>query len=274
VLFEVLRALATSGDLKRASWTVLLNADEELGSLGSRPAIEAEARLSDLGFVFEAAHAGGAMVRSRRGLGQFHLSIEGRAAHAGSAHAQGRSALHEMAAKILRIEAMTDYERGLTLNVGTVRGGTKRNIVPERAEAWIDLRYDAPELGIEARGALEAIAQEIVVDGTRSQLWGRLHRPPKVSTPQVEELLARHRSVAAALGIELPEAVHAGGGTDGSLMGAVGLPTLDSMGVVGGAAHTDREYVALESLAERTSLGAILLRRLLRERLYGPEGGR
>ncbi|MBW2280861.1 MAG: M20 family metallopeptidase [Deltaproteobacteria bacterium] len=273
VLLEALRGLHSLGDLDDAEWTVLFNSDEEIGSLGSRGVIEAEARRADVGFVFESAHDGG-MVRSRRGLGQFHLSVEGVAAHAGSAHDQGRSAIHEIAAKILRIEALTDYDRGLTLNVGTVRGGTKRNIVPEHAEAWIDVRYDAPELGREVREALEAVAREDVVDGTRTTLWGQLHRPPKQPTPQVDALLERHERVAAALGIRLPDPRHAGGGTDGSLMGAVGLTTLDSMGAVGGGAHTSREHLDLSSMPSRAVLAAVLLRRLARERLYGPGSGR
>jgi glutamate carboxypeptidase len=274
IMLEALRALGQSGDLDRASWTVVLNADEEIGSLGSRVIIEAEARQAKVGFAFEPPPQSGAMVRSRRGLGQFHLGVDGLASHAGRAHAEGRSAIHEMAAKILRIEALTDYERGLTVNVGTVQGGSKRNIVPERAEAWIDLRYDHPSLGEEARQALESVAAESVVEGTRGTLWGVLHRPPKLASPEVDRLLEAHAEVAEALGIELPPPVHAGGGTDGSLMGAVGLATLDSMGIVGGASHTEREFVDLTSLPQRTALAALLFRRLLQAQLYGPHDGR
>lgn len=273
VMLEALRGLRAIGELDGADWTVLLNSDEEIGSLGSRALIEGEARRAELGFVFESAHHG-AMIHSRRGLGQFHLVVKGVAAHAGSAHEHGRSAIHEMAAKILRIEALTDYERGLTLNVGTVGGGTKRNVVPEYAEVWIDLRYDSPALGEEAREALEAATRDTVVEGTESTLWGLLHRPPKLATLEVMALLAKHRSAAEALHIDLPEARGSGGGTDGSLMGAVGLTTLDSMGAVGGSAHTSREYVDLDSLPARASLAAVLLRRLIRDRLYAPGNGR
>ena len=269
VMLFALRALAETGDLDRAHWTVLLNADEEVGSLVSREHIEARAREAEYGFVFEAARPNGAMVRSRRGLGQFHLRIRGLAAHAGDAHSRGRSAVRELAEKVLRIEAMTDYAAGLTFNVGRVRGGTKRNVVPEHAEAWIDLRYDDPEQGEQARAALEALVAQAVVEGTRTELWGRLHRPPKLDTAETRRLLALHREVAEDLGLESPPAVHAAGGTDGSLMAAVGLATLDSMGVRGGDSHTDREYVLLESLAERAALAAILMRRVAL--LYDPQ---
>ena len=272
VLFWALRGLARTGDLDRADWTVLLNADEEIGSLVSRGAIEREAQRAEYGFVFEAAQDGGAMVRSRRGLGQFHLDIDGTAAHAGSSHAKGRSALAELAHKILQIEALTDYDRGITLNVGVARGGSKRNIVPDHAEAWVDLRYDRAEQGEQIRRELEAIAQRAQVDGTRTTLWGTLHRPPKAATPEMAGLLEAHAGVAEALGIGLPAPVHAGGGTDGSLMAAVGLPTLDSMGVVGADAHTRLEHLELQSLPERAILAALLLRRLIRS--DAPPAGR
>ena len=264
ILLETLRALHASGDLSRAAFTVLLNSDEEIGSLGSRAVIEEQARAADYGFVFESARSSGAMVRSRRGLGQFHLSVRGVAAHAGSAHEKGRSAVLELAGKIVRIEALTDYEGGVTVNVGTLEGGTKRNIVPAQASAWIDVRYDRPELGLELRSRIEEIARTRTVEGTTTHVWGRLHRPPKVETDGTRHLLRLHAEVADDLGLELPLPVHAGGGTDGSLTAAQGLATLDSMGPVGGGAHTEREFVLLPSLAERAALAAVLLHRLIR----------
>jgi glutamate carboxypeptidase len=264
VMLCALRGLAETSDLDRASWTVILNGDEEIGSLGSREQIEAEAREVDYGLVFEASY-GWAMVHTRRGLGQFHLEVEGVAAHAGNAHARGRSAIRELAHKILEIEALTDYERGVTLNVGTMAGGSKRNIIPARASAWIDLRYDDPETGDWARARLEEIAATTFVEGTRTRLWGTLHRPPKAETEEVTALLDRYDAVVHDLGLPPAERVHSGGGTDGSLMGAVGLPTLDSMGVVGGNAHTSEEFVVLDRVSDRTFIAAIFLRRLIHE---------
>ncbi len=265
VLLETLRALEASGDLNRTSITVFLDSDEEIGSLGSRPRIEALAREADYGFVFEPARPSGALVRSRRGLGQLHLEVRGVAAHAGSAHERGRSAIRELAEKVVRIERLTDYARGLTVNVGTFHGGTKRNIVPDHAEAWIDVRYDDAALGAEVRARIEEIARTTYVEGTRTTVWGMLHRPPKPETEGVRAMLALYARVAGDLGVELPPPEHAGGGTDGSLMAARGLATLDSMGPVGGAAHTQEEFVRLSSLAERTAVAATLLRRLIRD---------
>jgi len=268
ILLEALRALRETGALNRAHWVVLLNADEEIGSLGSRPLIEAEARTARYGFVFESAQGGGAMVRSRRGLGQFHLRVQGVPAHAGSAHERGRSAIRALAAKIVEIEALTDYERGITLNVGTIAGGTKRNIVPAEATAWIDLRYDDPEAGEEIRTKIEEIAATAHVPDTKTEVWGSLHRPPKPATEAVDGLIRAHADVLLALGDSPLPPRHSGGGTDGSLMGAVGLATLDSMGAVGGRAHTQDEFVDLRSLPRRATIAAILLHRLIEGRLY------
>lgn len=262
VMLFALRALAETGALDAAAWTVLLNADEEVGSLASRERIEAEARRANFGFVFEPARPDGAMIRSRRGIGQFRLQVVGVAAHAGNDHARGRSAIRELAEKVLRIEAMTDYTRGVTLNVGTLQGGTKRNIVPDRAEAWVDVRYDDAERGEEIRKQLEQLAAEVFVDGTETRLWGALHRPPKPASEDTLHLLQQYEDVARELGIATPASLHAGAGTDGSLTSAVGLPTLDSIGVRGGKAHTEGEFVVLDSLPERAAIAAILLRRL------------
>lgn len=274
VMLRALAALRASGDLSRARWTAVVNSDEELGSLGSRPMIEAEARAADLGFVFESAEPGGAMIRSRRGIGQFELEVEGVAAHSGSAHHEGRSAIVELAHQVIALEALTDYAAGVTVNVGVIEGGSKRNVVPRSARAWIDVRFDDLQAGEALRGKLLALARQPHVPGTRVRIRGALHRPPKPATPRGDALLARHARVARDLGIASPEPIHAGGGTDGSLMAGVGLVALDSMGVRGGDTHTDAEFVVLESLPERAALAAILWRRLIREPLDAPRSGR
>jgi glutamate carboxypeptidase len=266
VLLEALRALRDSGDLNRTAFTVLLDSDEEIGSLGSRARLEELAREVDYGFVFEPARKSGALVSSRRGLGQFHLDVRGVAAHAGGAHEKGRNAIRELAEKVVRIEQLTDYARGLTVNVGTFNGGTKRNIVPDHAEAWIDVRYDDVALGNEARLKIEEIAETTYVDGTSTTVWGVFHRPPKPETEAVRSLLTLYGRAAEDLGLQFPPPEHAGGGTDGSLMGAQGLATLDSMGPVGGGAHTEEEFILLSSLQERAAAAAVFLHRLIRTR--------
>jgi len=265
VLIYALRALAESGDLARADVTVLLNSDEELGSLGSRERIEAAAKKAEFGLVFEAAGESGELARSRSGAGQFHLDVRGVAAHVATAPTEGHSAIVALAKKVIAIESLTDYSRGILLNVGTIEGGTKRNVVPDHASAWIDLRYDDAAEGEEIQGKLERIAAESDVPGTSATLWGRLHRPPKPETPEVDRLLKLHQKLARELGFPAPDPVHSAGVTDGSLAQAAGLPTLDALGVRGGEAHTEREFVVLPSLSERAALAAVLLRRLALE---------
>ena len=262
VLLYALRALAESGDLARADVTVLLNSDEEMGSLGSGARIEAAARKAEYGFVFEAAREGGELARSRGGAGQFYLDVRGVAAHVAGAESEGHSAIVALAKKVIAIESLTDFSRGILLNVGTIQGGTKRNVVPDHASAWIDLRYDEAAQGEEVRAKLEQIARSEDVPGTSATLWGRLHRPPKPQTPEADALLKLQQKVARELGFPAPDPMHSASVTDGSLAQAAGLPTVDSLGVRGGEAHTEREFVVLPSLSERAAIAAVLIRRL------------
>jgi len=262
VLLYALRALAESGDLARADVAVLLNSDEEMGSLGSRERIEAAARKAEVGLVFEGAREGGELARSRGGAGQFHLDVRGVAAHVASAETEGHSAIVALAKKVIAIESLTDYSRGVLLNVGTIEGGTKRNVVPDHASAWIDLRYEEPGQGDEVRAKLEQIAASEDVPGTRATLWGRLHRPPKPETPEVDALLWLQQKLARELGFPAPVALHSASVTDGSLTQAAGLPTVDAMGVRGGEAHSEREFVVLSSLSERATIAAVMIRHL------------
>lgn len=266
-MIYALKALKAAGLLDRGRFTVILNADEELGSLDSRPLIEAEAKRHEVGFVFEGA-ATGTMVNKRKGLGQVQLVVHGTASHAGNAHGQGISAVIELAHKAIEIEKLTGQRGGLTVNVGTFLGGDKRNIVPECAECQIDVRYETPEDGEWVIAQIRAIADKsytynaTIGKGTRTEMWHTLHRPPKRPTPEFDRLLQRVQEAAGTLGQKL-EPIDSGGGTDGSLMQAVGLPTLDSMGPNGSGAHTDREEMDADSLIWKSKLAALVLSRYL-----------
>lgn len=262
VMLEALRALKAEGLIDAADWTVILNPDEEISSPASGETIRAYARGSDYGFVYEMAHNQGAMVEARRGLGKYFMSIRGVPAHMGSA-SKGASAILESAHKIIKSEALTNPLRGLSVRTGIIRGGEKVNVVPEDASLWFDIRYDRTDDGPLAISLLNDIAQTTVVPGTKTYGEGQISRPPKSRTPGFDRLLAAHRQTAAALGISLPEPIISGGGTDGSLMQAEGLPVLDSMGVVGSNAHTTEECADLNTLTERAAVSAVLLKRLM-----------
>jgi len=263
-----LQALDEFGLLANHNLSVLLNSDEEVGSLSSRTYLEQQALLHDYGLVFEGS-AQNNMVRQRKGLGQARLVVHGRASHAGSAHQDGRSAIRELAYKIIEMESMTDYESGLTVNVGMVNGGEARNMVSPCAEAYVDLRYPQPQQGIAAQQQFEAIANAQYSipeqsDELRSEIWVNLHRPPKIPTPESDRLLQRTVAIGSLLGEQIGVA-DSGGGTDGSLTQAVGLPTLDSLGVIGSGGHSQREQADLDSLVQVTTRFAVLLHRLLQE---------
>ena len=268
VMLYALKALAENGELDDMAMTVLLNSDEEMGSLSSRKYLEEQAALHDWGLVYESSGAD-TLTRQRKGLGQARLVVHGRASHAGGAHQQGRSAIKELAYKIVEIEAMTDYESGVTVNVGVVSGGEARNTVAPCAEAFIDLRYPEPAQGVAASARFEEIFGQVysyAVDSGElsSESWVNLHRPPKIPTAESDYLLEKTRAIGRLLGQELG-VTDSGGGTDGSLTQAAGLPTLDSLGVAGNGAHSNREQARVSSLVERAQLSAVLLRRLSRQ---------
>lgn len=268
VMLYALKALQKAGELDDMAISVFMNSDEEIGSLSSRKYLEEQAPLHDYGLVYESSGSNN-MVRQRKGLGQARFVVNGKASHAGGAHQLGRSAIKELAYKIVEIEKMTDYESGVTVNVGVVSGGEARNTIAPCAEAFIDLRYPAPQQGIDAVAQFEAIFDSVLsypVDSSEisTTSWTNLHRPPKIPTPESDYLLEKTIAIGRLLGQKLG-VTDSGGGTDGSLTQAAGLPTLDSLGVSGTGAHSDREEARISSLVERAKLSAILIHRLSAE---------
>lgn len=268
VMLYALKALAESGDLDGKAITILLNSDEEIGSLSSRKYLEEQARRHDYGLVYESS-GNDSLVRQRKGIGQARFVIHGRASHAGGAHQEGRSAIKELAYKIVEIENMTDYESGVTVNVGVISGGEARNTIAPCAEAFVDLRYPEPQQGLDAVDQFEDIFANLYsypVDSGEitTESWTNLHRPPKIPTEESDYLLEKTRAIGRLLGQELGVR-DSGGGTDGSLTQALGLPTLDSLGIAGSGAHSDREQARVSSLVERAKLSVVLIRRLTAE---------
>jgi len=233
----------------------LFNSDEEVGSLTSRPFIEKEARRSEAVLVLEPSRDG-ALVTWRKGVGRFELEVQGVASHAGAAHERGVSAVQELAHQILRLEAMTDYGQGTTVNVGVVEGGSKVNVRPASAWAAIDLRVLTAG---EGRRMTEAILELQPVNPEATLIVsGGMNRPPWEASPASEDLFERAQRVGAALGLELSPA-GTGGGSDGNFSAALGVPTLDGLGVVGEDAHALTEWVDLASLPRRAALLAELV---------------
>ncbi len=233
----------------------LCNSDEECGSPTSRRYIEEEARRSDFVLVLEPSRED-ALVTWRKGIGRFEVEIQGLASHAGAAHDRGVSAVEELAYQILRLEEMTDYERGTTVNVGVVQGGSKVNVRPASAWAEIDLRVTTPEEGQRMTKAIRGLRPRN--RDAALIISGRMNRPPWEASPEGQKLFERAREVGKRLDMDLWPA-GTGGGSDGNFTAALGIPTLDGLGVVGNDAHAVTEWVDVASLPRRAALLAELL---------------
>ncbi|MDQ7858483.1 MAG: M20 family metallopeptidase [Armatimonadota bacterium] len=261
VLWEALRALRAIGWDDYGALTVIHNHDEEVGSLSSRPHIEAAAREADVCLVLEPGRPDGSIVAARKGVARFVLAVHGKAAHAGVAPQDGASAVVALAHKIVALHALNDHAGGVSVNAIVTRGGTRANVVPDLAEAEIDVRVPTPAAGEAVAARIGAIAAVQDLPGTRAELAGGAERPPFERTAAVEALVALARGEAARLGVEL-RATATGGGSDGNFVAALGVPVLDGLGAVGGAYHSPEEYLLLHTVPERAALLALLLRRL------------
>lgn len=237
---------------------LLLNSDEEIGSPSSRAWIEDVARSSEAALVLEPPmEPSGALKTARKGSGRFKLTVRGISAHAGVAPEKGVSAIHELAAQIVKISALTNYASGTTVNVGTVKGGIGTNVVADYAEAEIDVRVAAAEEA--ARIAAELAALKPVLAGAELTVAGGMMRPPMERTAEIGRLFELARGIAQAeLAVALEE-TSTGGVSDGNFTAAVGTPTLDGIGARGDHAHSPLEYIILDEIPLRTALLARII---------------
>lgn len=255
-LVLLVEAIRRAGDDRRAL-RVFLTADEEMGSATGRPLLEAAARGTAAALVVEPPGPSGNLKTARKGLGRFSLTIRGRPAHAGTHRAEGVSAIEELAHQVLALHALNDEERGTSINVGVVSGGTSENVVAALAEARIDVRV----AGAADRERMEQVLAALrpVNPRTTLEVGGGWTRPPLERSAGSAALFGQAREHGRALGLDLHEE-SSGGGSDGNLIAAVGVPVLDGLGAEGGGAHAPDEHVLLGSFDIRTELLARLLR--------------
>jgi glutamate carboxypeptidase len=256
--FHAFRSFVRAGRETPLPITFLYNSEEEVSSPISRPIIEEAARQARYVLVAEPSLDLEKVVTSRKGTARFNVTITGRAAHSGSKHAEGRSAIKELARQILVLEDMTDYERNLTLNVGTISGGTRANVVPSEAHAFVDMRVPTRAIADEAIAkvlALKAFDPDVTVD-----VDGGAKRPPFERTEKSANLFETARNLAGEIGFNLGEMM-AGGASDGNFTAPI-VPTLDGLGVVGEGAHTDWERIHVPQLEKRATLMFRLLETL------------
>jgi glutamate carboxypeptidase len=256
---EAMRTLQRNGVKPRLPVTFMFTPDEEVGSPSSRERIEKEAQRHKFVLVPEPLRPWGDVVTGRHAIQRFFVRTHGAPSHAGLTKAHGRSAIAKMAEVVTRIEAMTDYELGTTYSVGTVKGGTFVNVVAVTCEAQVLCVAPSDDLLEEIRANMRALEGE--EDGVHIEIEQAIHRPV---APQHEKTLALYeiaRGLAEDIGLEFGHC-QSGGGSDGNFTGALGLATLDGLGVAGGGAHSFGEHLLVSSLVPRCRLLAGLLERL------------
>jgi len=264
-LVALLYALRAHKEARTRAWdettiAVVFNSDEERLSPTSRPVIEAEARRAHSVGILEPARPGGEYVMARKGAGTFQLEVKGKASHAGLQPELGASAIWALAQKVAALHALTDLDKGVTVNVGTVRGGERPNVVAPHAMAEVDLRAWSQADADVAIAAMRKICEKTHVPGTSATLEGQIHFPPwPPGLPGTERLLQIMRAVGQDLGVDV-KAIKTGGGSDGNHTSAV-APTLDGMGPKGSRAHSEEEFIEVASLLERTKMIALFLDR-------------
>jgi glutamate carboxypeptidase len=247
-------ALRAMNDTKGPSGrpiTFLMTCDEETGSHFSREVIEDEARSAHAALVLEPPIPGGKVKTGRKGVGEFELIVRGRPAHAGNDPRNGLSAITELAHQILAINAMNDYERGTTLNVGVVSGGVLSNVVAAEARASIDMRFRTVDEGVRIAEQMSSL-QPVAADAGL-EVRGGINRPPLERTPQIGALFEHAKRLAGEIGFPLAEG-SVGGGSDGNFIAALGVPVLDGLGVDGAGAHAEHEHIIVSDIPRRAAL--------------------
>lgn len=227
------------------------NTDEEVGSPSSEALIKEEAKRSKCALVLEPAAEDGSLKTSRKGGGDFVLKVKGRAAHAGNDHTNGVNAIAELAHHVLAVQSWTDYAAGTTLSVGTIKGGTASNVVPDSAEAVVDVRVSTSAEAERISRLMRSLSP--VLPGAELVVEGSISKLPMERTGETERLFLHARSLAALEGLDLTE-TGVGGTSDGNVAAAVGTPTLDGLGPVGDGAHAPHEHVVIDAIPQRIAL--------------------
>jgi glutamate carboxypeptidase len=234
-----------------------VNSDEEVGSESSRALTEDAARSSNAVLVLEPGTGlEGKLKTARKGVGDYAITVRGRASHAGVDFSNGANAIVEMARQLERIAGFTQLDRGVTVSPGVIQGGTRSNVVPAECRAEVDIRAprDRDRVYLERKFAsLKPFDKRCNVEVT-----GGLNRPPMERSAGVRRLYKAAEKLAAELGVTLQES-STGGGSDGNFTAALGVPTLDGLGAVGEGAHASNESILINRIADRTALLAKLV---------------
>lgn len=236
--------------------TLLCTSDEETGSSTSREIIEILAQDHKLSLCLEPALPDGSLKTWRKGIGGFKIRTEGISAHAGSEPNPGINAIQEMAYQLIELASIADPEKGTSLNLGVIRGGTRTNVVAEACTCRFDVRVKTVEEQAYVEESLASLSPAL--EGATVSVGGSWNRPPMQRTPLIAETFERARAIAAKIGLTLSEG-GTGGGSDANFVAVLGLPVLDGLGAVGEGAHSRDENVQINCIPERAALLAALL---------------
>jgi len=265
VMLTALAALERSSAAAKIGWEVLINSDEEIGSMSSLLLLEAAAKRNQVGLLFEPAMADGSLVERRKGSGSFSAIVHGRAAHAGRDFHHGRSAMVAAAKLILGLDHLNRERPGVTVNIGRIDGGGPSNVVPDLAVVRFNVRTTLAEDETFVLAHVRKCLEEInCQDGIRAELHGGFTSPPKIPDSAARRLM----DLITGCGRELNMPIQwkdSGGTCDGNKLAAAGLPNVDTLGPCGGNLHSSEEFVVLDSLPQRAKLAALALMRLAEE---------
>lgn len=255
LMLEVLKSFGELNLKPARPITVLLSCDEEIGSQTGRAIVEREAEKSEICLVCEPS-ALGKVKTGRKGTGNYTLTARGVPAHAGLEPEKGASAILEIARQIEKLHALNDLQKGTTVNVCLISGGTASNVIPENATCSIDVRFtsmaEARRIEQEIRN-LKSFDPKVAI-----KIFGEINRPPMERTAAVVNLYEKAREIALNFGYELGE-TQVGGASDGNFVAALGVPALDGLGISGGGAHTLEEFIYTEDIPKRANLLANLI---------------
>lgn len=270
LMLEALKTFESGPFKDRLGYQIVITPDEEIGNFASSAALTEAARSgAHIGMTYEPAMETGAMSGGRKGSAVFDIVLHGRAAHAGRAKEEGRSAIEAAAELVLGLEALNGQRDGVTFNVGAIEGGSPVNIVPDLAVVRFGARAPDAEASAWATREVERLfARASARDGIHGHLHGGFYRPPKPRNAAQQALFDAIHATGQAIGLEL-EFVDTGGVCEGNNIFAAGVPNVDTLGVRGGRIHSDEEFVIVDSFAERATLSALILNRLADGRMDG-----
>ena len=258
VMLFALKCLEESPLAEQIGWEVVINPDEEMGSPGSSTIFQERASESDFGLLFEPAYPDGSLVDKRKGSGNFTFVVGGKAAHSGREFDKGRNAIVKAAELVTRINSLNGKHSEVTFNVGQIEGGRTPNMVPDMTIVRLNVRVAEPGQIILVEEELEKLVQEVNGGDFTCQQLGNFSSPPKILDSATQSLQNEVTRCCEELEIEVSW-TETGGACDGNKLAAAGLPNIDTLGVVGGEIHSEREYVMLDSLVPRAKLTSLLL---------------